>query len=167
LDARTTNAARDIAELVLDREGFRDLAPRHQSAARNADGAYHWLYWWGPAKDGWTKGDGVSVNTPDWQGDGENVALARYRTFDAIAVLCAARRFPGVIADDALLDYFTRAVEEDGLEPFLIPYLRMHKRYPKLNETTVVYHLRVDSQPDWRNAVWSYRLLGQQFAERR
>lgn len=146
-----TLVATDVAELVLDLEGFRDEPPRQAQRPEDC----HWLYWYGPAKTGWSPEDGISVNTPDWYGDGANVALARYRTFDAIAICCLAARFPGLVEGD-VLDHLARGVENEGLEPFLVPYLRRVGRDPRIDWSTASYHLRVDRQTDWRNAVWAY-----------
>ncbi|MBK7551993.1 MAG: hypothetical protein IPI61_10160 [Syntrophaceae bacterium] len=113
----TGQAARGIADFFLTLEGFRSNPPKHDRRFAASEDYFRWYYWWGKAKSGWDSRDGVSVNTPIWKGDGDNIALPRYRTFDAIAVLCAHTQDKPFV-DDSLLFYFASAVERDGLELF-------------------------------------------------
>jgi len=105
------------------------------------------------------------VHTPTWKGDGDNIALPRYRTFDAIAVLCAHTQYKPFI-DSSLLSYFTSAVEQDGLELFLLPYLAGAEKRPQIRRADAIRYLRVDSQPDYRNAMLAYRCLSRDLRSR-
>ncbi|OPY92781.1 MAG: hypothetical protein A4E73_00778 [Syntrophaceae bacterium PtaU1.Bin231] len=153
----TAEAARGIADFFLTLEGFRGNPPKHDRRFEASEDYFRWYYWWGKAKTGWDSREGVSANTPTWRGDGENIALPRYRTFDAIAVLCAHAYKPFV--DPSLLSYFTSAVEGDGLELFLLPYLASAEKRPSICRALAIRYLRVDSQPDYRNAMLAYRSL--------
>lgn len=158
----TLHAAKDITDLFLKLEGFRGNPPKHDVRFATSDNYYLWYYWWGKAKTGWDVSEGVSTHTPTWKGDGDNVALPRYRTFDAIAVICANAKFKGFV-DDALLSYFASAVEKDGLEPFLLPYLESAGKRPSISQDAAVKYLRIDSQPGFRNAMIAYRSISNHF----
>lgn len=154
LGARARDAAIQIAAQVFEYEGFttagaRHLVPRWNSAS--PERYYSWLYWWGPAKAGWGTDAGRSVNSPSWQGEPDNIALARYRTFDAIALLMAREAQPAA-APLPLLLYLKEAVESDGLELFLSPYLRAIGLKPHVSGSLGASYVRADSQPDFRNA---------------
>jgi len=154
----TLNAARDIADLFLKLEGFRGNPSKHDRRFAESDDYFLWYYWWGKAKAGWDGGEGISLHTPVWRGDGNNVALPRYRTFDAIAVLCANERFETFV-DDSVLSYFASAVERSGLELFLLPYLAGADKRPPISQSQAIKNLRVDSQPGYRNAMIAYRVI--------
>jgi hypothetical protein len=158
LPQETIEAARGIAEFFLTLEGFRGNPPKHDRQFESSENYFRWYYWWGKAKTGWDSREGVSVHTPTWRGDGDNIALPRYRTFDAIAVLCAHAQYKPFV-DPSLLSYFAFAVERDGLELFVLPYLAGAEKRPLIRRAHAVRYLRVDSQPDWRNAMLAYRLL--------
>jgi hypothetical protein len=158
----TLHAARNITDLFLKLEGFRGNTPKHDVRFATSDNYYLWYYWWGKAKAGWDVSEGISAHTPTWRGDGNNVALPRYRTFDAIAVICANEKFKG-FADDSLLSYFASAVEQDGLEPFLLPYLASAGKRPSIRQDDAVKYLRIDSQPGFRNAMIAYRSISNHF----
>jgi len=161
----TGQAARGIADFFLTLEGFRSNPPKHDRRFAASEDYFRWYYWWGKAKSGWDSRDGVSVNTPIWKGDGDNIALPRYRTFDAIAVLCAHTQYKPFI-DSSLLSYFTSAVEQDGLELFLLPYLAGAEKRPLIRRAHAIRYLRVDSQPDYRNAMLAYRCLSRDLRSR-
>ena len=158
LPQETLHSARDIANLFLKLEGFRDNPPKHDRRFAASDDYFLWYYWWGKAKAGWDGSEGISTHTPTWRGDGNNVALPRYRTFDAIAVLCAKEKDKAFV-DDALLSYFASAVERDGLELFILPYLAGTDRRPSIRQAQAIKYLRVDSQPCFRNAMIAYRVI--------
>lgn len=163
LDERTREAAIQISRQVLDEEGFVGNNPRHMRPswlAPKPELYYSWYYWWGPAKAGWTKETGISANTPEWKGDGDNIAMARYRTFDAIAALVSGTKQPDVV-DHGLLLYFDEAVERGGLEPFLTPYLMKYGLAPKMTRKVALQYARADSQPDFRNTFWSMYALAE------
>jgi hypothetical protein len=159
------NAATDIADLFLKLEGFRGNPPKHDRSFAESNDYFLWYYWWGKAKAGWDSRQGISINTPTWRGDGKNVALPRYRTFDAIAVLCAEKRYKDFV-DDSLLSYFADAVERDGLELFLLPYLAAFEKRPFIRKSQAIKCLRIDSQPDFRNSMIAYRVVTNIFSSK-
>jgi len=148
----------DISSQVLDFEGFRAPIPKNSYWYANSSGYYEWFYWWGQAKEGWTEAELVSTNTPSWIGDGNNVALPVYRTFDAISILIAGKHFYNFLPT-GVLEYFREGVENGKLELFLIPYLEQYGKTPNVSQELAVKYLRLASQPDLRNAVWSYSYL--------
>ena len=152
------HAARDIADLFLKSEGFRGNPPKHDRRFEASGDYFLWYYWWGKAKTGWDGSEGISLHTPTWRGDGSNVALPRYRTFDAIAVLCTKEKFKTFV-DDSVLSYFASAVERGRLELFLLPYLAGTDRSPPISQSQAIEYLRVDSQPGFRNAMIAYRVI--------
>ena len=162
---KTLNAARDIADLFLKLEGFRRNPPKHDRRFAESDDYFLWYYWWGKAKTGWDRSEDISVHTPSWRGDGNNVAFPRYRTFDAIAVLCANKKYRAFV-DDALLFYFSLAVEVGGLELFLLPYLADTDKRPTIRQSQAIKNLRVDSQPGYRNAMIAYRVISNNLKQR-
>jgi hypothetical protein len=93
------------------------------------------------------------------------VALPRYRTFDAIAVLCAKEKFKTFV-DDSVLSYFASAVERGGLELFLLPYLSGTDKKPPISQSQAIKNLRVDSQPGYRNAMIAYRVISSNLRQR-
>ncbi len=157
-------AAFDISSQVLDLEGFRSFIPKHSQWFSNSSAYYQWHYWWGQAKVGWTEEDGISMNTPVWQGDGDNIALPVYRTFDAITMLIAGKQFENFLPV-GILEYFNDGVEKGELEPFLIPYLESYGKTPDINQEIISKNLRIASQPDFRNAVWAYHYLSKSMKE--
>jgi hypothetical protein len=148
----------DISSQVLDLEGFRRFIPKHSHWFAKSSGYYRWYYWWGPAKEGWAETDNISVNTPSWRGDGDNIALPVYRTFDAITILIAGGHFDNFLPT-GILEYFRNGVEKGELELFIIPYLEQYGKTPNIDEELAIKNLRSASQPDMRNAVWAYRYL--------
>lgn len=148
----------DISSQVLDLEGFRSFIPKHSHWFANSSEYYQWYYWWGQAKEGWSEADNVSINTPTWQGDGNNIALPVYRTFDAITILIAGKQFNNFLPA-GILEYFRDGVEKGELELFLIPYLEQYGKLPDITQALAIKNLRTASQPDMRNAVWAYHYL--------
>ncbi|MCW5898522.1 MAG: hypothetical protein KIT10_04560 [Flavobacteriales bacterium] len=146
-------AADDIVRLLIDRE----LAPRAAHPERFAR-PWFWNYWWGTAKAGWRASDGISKNTPDWPGDGETFALARYRTFDAIAVLLHHRVFREE-RDTAVVRYIHEALLHGGVEPFVLPYLPDPVWANNIPPELLVKYVRFDQQPDLRNAFIAHGLV--------
>lgn len=74
-------------------------------------------YWWGQAYDGWTEAEGVSANTPAYEGD-HIKAVKSFRSIDAMGALAVA----------PTLDRTTRShlessaaalIVEDDLYPFV------------------------------------------------
>lgn len=98
------------------------------------------------------------MHSPEFAGDQDSVALARYRTFDAIAVLVAMRE-GSAPRDAALVRFFRRGVENGELELFLLPYLEALGEKPNLTAVPLAKILRFDSQPDLRNAVAAFTHL--------
>ncbi|MBE7434427.1 MAG: hypothetical protein HS100_10955 [Anaerolineales bacterium] len=148
----------DISSQVLDLEGFRRVIPKHSHWFAKSSGYYQWYYWWGPAKEGWAEADDISVNTPSWRGDGDNIALPVYRTFDAITILIAGKHFNNFLPT-GILEYFRNGIEKGELELFIIPYLEQYGKIPNIDQGLAIKNLRSASQPDMRNAVWAYRYL--------
>ncbi|MHC1783125.1 MAG: hypothetical protein AB9891_10295 [Anaerolineaceae bacterium] len=157
LDVITRQATKDISKQVLDYEGFRSFVPKNSPLNENDPMHYLWYYWWGDAKNGWNAQQNISVNTPDWRGDGNNIARPVYRSFDAIAILIGGEQFGFV--NSQLADYFKNAVENDGLEMFIIPYLSIYNKIPEMNVDIIKKYIRVDEQPDFRNSFWAYKAL--------
>ncbi len=148
----------DISSQVLDLEGFRSFIPKHSQWFANSVEYHHWHYWWGQAKVGWSEADDISINTPVWHGDGDNIALPVYRTFDAITILIAGRQFDNFLPV-GFVEYINDGVEKGELELFLIPYLERYGKTPDINQELISKTLRMSSQPDMRNAVWAYYYL--------
>jgi len=146
-------AADDIVRLLIDRE----LAPRAAHPERFAR-PWYWNYWWGGAKEGWKASDDISKNTPEWPGDAETYALARYRTFDAIAVLLHHKVFPEV-SDTAVVRYLHEALINGGVEPFVLPYLPDPTWAERIPPEMLVKYVRFDQQPDLRNAFIAHGLM--------
>jgi hypothetical protein len=154
--------ARDAVQILLEEEALTGEGLNKRIAAEPSPKAYHWRYWWGKARSGWKPADGVSIHSPEFAGDQDSVALARYRTFDAIAVLVAMRE--GLVPRDAaLVRLFRRAVENGELELFLLPHLEALGEKPSLSAAALARTLRFDSQPDLRNAVAAFTHLAARF----
>jgi hypothetical protein len=160
LNPITLQATKDISQQVLDYEGFRDFIPKNSLFNSKDPLYYQWYYWWGIAKDGWVKEQNISTNTPTWRGDGDNIARPVYRSFDAIAILVGGKHFNFISSD--LLNYFVKAVEDDGLEMFIIPYLDLYNKKPEISRNLAIKYIRVDEQPDFRNSFWAYKSLYKQ-----
>jgi hypothetical protein len=151
-DELKKKVAKDIVNTLIEIE----LKNRVEKNSNN----YYWNYWWGIAKTGWKLSDSISVNTPSWQGDGERVALARYRTFDAIAVMALANGDTAKSYSN-YLNYFTQAVYVGGLELFALPYLLKSKQsidFKKLDDKVLNNALKFDSQPSLRNTLIAWRI---------
>ncbi|MGH1397208.1 MAG: hypothetical protein ACRAVC_24700, partial [Trichormus sp.] len=147
---RTTpyaKAAHDIAQILLDIEGLQDNPPSN----------YTWHYWWGQGRAGWTVEDGISKNRPQYDGD-KSIAHISYRTIDAMAVLTVGRVFPQLVTDE-VLDYFTKAVENDGLYLFTMQELLHYGKQAKISEALAYRYLRMDSAWNLENTIWAYRAL--------
>ena len=153
VEPRHLAAASDVVKLVVERE----LRPR-TGLPDHLRAKWAWNYWWGRAKEGWTEADDVSVNTPVWPGDGETFALARYRTFDAIAVLLADRAIPGSIPPEVVA-YIGDALIEGGVEPFILPYLPSTSVANDIPLKTLRKYIRIDQQPDMRNALLVHGMM--------
>lgn len=153
-DSRHARAARDIVTMLLETERLRDDPP--------AD--YQWHYWWGQARAGWSAADGVSANRPSYAGD-NSMAHISYRTIDAMAVLTVGRAFPEVLTP-GLVDYFKRAVENDGLYLFTCEDLLPIGAVPDVNPALAVRSLRMDSAWELQNASWAYAVIERELRSR-
>lgn len=153
---KTRQAVMDIPRQVLDLEGFSKFPPKHGNWNSDSPEYFEWYYWWGWGKEGWKKSDAISVNTPTWVGDGDNVAIPVYRTFDAMAVLIAGEHSPAMLPD-GIVEYYRRGVEMDGLELFLSPYLARYGKPPEVSAELAGKYLRFAGQPDLRDSLWAYR----------
>ncbi|MBV6450550.1 MAG: hypothetical protein MHPDNHAH_01274 [Anaerolineales bacterium] len=158
LPENVQQAVMDISTQVLEYEGFLDLIPKNSNWYSNSTGYFEWHYWWGQARAGWSETDHVSQNTPAWSGDGDNIALPVYRTFDAIAILVAGEHGAQILPA-GIVEYFRKGVEEDGLELFLSSYLARYGNVPEVSPELAGKYLRFANQPDLRNAIWSYQYL--------
>lgn len=162
LDAECLTECEDIARLVSYLEGFRDKPSCYDRWDDDDGTAYRWGYWWGNAKTGWPATSGISKNTPEWKGNGDNAALARYRTFDSIAMLEVAKHRPRK-GDDVMRDFLFKGVGRNEIEPFLAPFFDgVADAMPMLPRQLAASHARVCSQPDWRNEVWAVWMLATQ-----
>lgn len=158
LPENVQKAVLDISSQVLDYEGFRNFIPKHSIWYSSSPEYFEWFYWWGLPKIGWIEMEDVSQNTPNWHGDGDNVAAPVYRTFDAIAILTAGE-FQESILPKGIIKYFVLGLEKDGLELFLTPYLARYNEKPEISWEVASKNLRVECQSDFRNAVWAYLYL--------
>lgn len=155
---KVRQAVVDIPQQVLDLEGFSGFPPKHDNWNSTSPGYFEWYYWWGWGKAGWKEEDGISVNTPSWKGDGNNVAIPVYRTFDAMAVLIAGEYSPDILPN-GIVEYYRRGVEMDELELFLSPYLARYGKTPEVSAELAGKYLRFAGQPDLRDSLWAYRYL--------
>lgn len=155
---KTRQAVMDIPQQVLDLEGFSGFPAKHGVWNSKSPEYFEWYYWWGWGKAGWKKSDAISVNTPHWAGDGNNVAIPVYRTFDAMAVLIAGEHSPGILPG-GIVEYYRRGVEMDGLELFLSPYLARYGKMPEVSSELAGKYLRFAGQPDLRDSLWAYRYM--------
>lgn len=152
-DELKKKVAKDIVSTLIEIE----LKNRVEKDSDN----YYWNYWWGIAKTGWKLSDSISFNTPSWQGDGERVAIARYRTFDAIAVMALAY-VDSSKSYSNYLNYFTKALYDGGIELFALPYLLKSKQsvdFRKMDNKVIVNALKFDSQPSLRNSLIAWKLI--------
>jgi hypothetical protein len=115
---------------------------------------YKWHYAWGQGFEGWSEKDKISVNRPKY-GGWQWIALPRYRTYDALAVL-EIRRIYQRSSTQLLINYFKRGVEKGALEPFLDRGLRNHNASIELNKDIAVRYIRPHATPDFRNLFWAY-----------
>src|SRR5690606_38544458 len=143
--------ARDVIRLLKEEEGLTGPRLKARLAKASSVDAYEWRDWWGGARDGWTIQDGVSHHTTAVAVDKDSVALARYRTFDAAAILVAMAE-KTLPFDADLVAFLAKGVEIGELELFLVPYLEQVGAVPRLSRARLLENLRFDSQPDIRNS---------------
>jgi hypothetical protein len=158
IDSAAKVTATSCVRIVLEEEGLQGKA-LHLRRNLSDSHRYNWRYWWGRAREGWGPAESPSINTPLFSGDRDSIALARYRTFDALAVALAMQ--VGWIAHDReTLQYFAQGIESGNLELFLSPALVELGVPVSLSPTLLERSLRFDSAPELRNAVLAAVLLG-------
>ncbi|MCX7342390.1 MAG: hypothetical protein NT037_18205 [Hyphomicrobiales bacterium] len=115
-----------------------------------------WQYCAGPCQDGWKSGEGVSVNTPEWEGNKTRTSTAHtsYRAMDARAVLeaMATWKIDG-------LEWFPRyvkgLVERGWLYPMTMAPLAKHGLRPKLGAAEIASFGRSTIPFDVHNQLWA------------
>jgi hypothetical protein len=115
-----------------------------------------WQYCTGPCYDGWKESEGVSVNTPDWEGNKTRTSTAHvsYRTMDARAVLeaKAAWKMDGL---EWFPEYAKGLVERGWLYPMLGAPLTQFNMQPKLSQSSIAVYGRAAIPFDLHNQVWA------------
>lgn len=113
-----------------------------------------WNYWWGQAWDGWTKGDGVSANTPAYDGD----HIPAGKSFRSIDVMSALATAPSLDAATRAHLYSSAAtlVTQDHLYPFVGYELRRAGLDVRLPDEVVRRYLRISSPWEVQSAAWAY-----------
>lgn len=150
-DSTQKSIAQDIVYTLIELE----LEHRY----RNNKEDFYWNYWWGIAKNGWTIKDNISLNTPNWAGDGESVALARYRTFDAISIL--GLKYVKQKNSVELISYLKKATHKGALELFIIPYfIKTNNKFStdKISPHIILHNHKFDSQPSLRNSLIAWMI---------
>lgn len=113
-----------------------------------------WDYWWGQAYDGWRKDEGVSVNTPEYDGD-HLKAAASFRSIDAMSALAAAPML-GPVTRSQLRSSAAALIRKGALYPFVGYELRRAGLEVELPQAVVRRHIRVSSPWELQNAAWVY-----------
>jgi hypothetical protein len=115
-----------------------------------------WKYCRGGCQEGWKESDGVSTNTPNWEGNKTRTDTAHisYRTMDARAVL-ELRRALSLPALDWIPSYFKSLVEEGWLSPWLIASLQESGQTPTLHTGLIALSARAPLAYESPNQVWA------------
>ena len=117
-----------------------------------------WHYSGGDLRDGWTKEQNVSTNTPDWKGDKGNIAHASYRTMDAIAIV-AAYRAGAVDVPGTLLDHLRALVEQGYLLPSASEELFLIGKKPIIPRHIARLHARSILPHQLQSQIWAIGAL--------
>lgn len=142
--ARPRSDARQIVAQFLRR-----VAPDGRLPLRGS-----WDYWWGQAYDGWTEDDGVSVNTPAY--DGDHIAAAKsFRSIDAMSALATAPSLDPTTRAH-LYESAATLVAHDHLYPFVGHELRRAGVDVRLPDEVVRRYLRISSPWEVQSAAWAY-----------
>jgi len=139
--------AKSMVDLFLNNENFYEEFPPN----------YGWHYTWGLGYDGWTKTEGISVNTPDYKGNKNNANIS-YRSMDATAILQTIKLYPEII-DKKIIDYFTEAVEMNELRPYITALLQTYGRKPKPPLKTSSKYVRARAPHMLQDSFWVYSFL--------
>ncbi|MBL8342011.1 MAG: hypothetical protein JNL30_11125 [Rubrivivax sp.] len=112
-----------------------------------------WDYWWGRAYDGWTAGDGYSVNTPSYPGD-RIKAWISFRTIDALALVCGAERTSDGVAQRSRASV-AQLASRGQLYPFANRALVGPTAAIHLGQGPAAQYARVSAPWELANAPWS------------
>lgn len=146
-DARLADDAdRMIARLLADE--------------RIAEGVETWRYGAGRLREGWQRGDLVSVNTPSWGGNKTTTETAHvsYRSMDAMALLAALRAGRKVVPP-GLVAHVRKLTEEGWLYPFTAEELILHGAPPRLSHRIARVHARSVLPWQVQSQVWALAAL--------
>ena len=117
-----------------------------------------WPYWWGKARDGWTKDEDVSINRPEYPGD-RLTAWISFRSIDVMAVLGSGAQIKKA-ASRKLSDSIARLIDAGLVYPFVASaYLKLGEPLPLPNPTVARSYARMASPIDLRNAVYAHFAL--------
>lgn len=112
-----------------------------------------WRYWWGLGDRGWTRDQGVSLNTLEYVGNAGSLADITYRSMDASAMLALERHRAGSLAD-GLKDHLHGLVEQGWLLPWVAGSFPDDRTRPKLGPAVLRRHARAAVAWELQGQVW-------------
>lgn len=116
-----------------------------------------WRYWWGLGDNGWKSNQGISLNTPDYQGNLGAIAHITYRSMDAKAVLQLQRKVGGV--DSLLLEHIRKLVSVGLLLPDVNEYLSYMGSPERLKTFVARRYARSTAAWELQSQVWALHSL--------
>ncbi len=123
-----------------------------------------WRYWWGRGRDGWSRINSPSLNTPVWQGDAAGMDLAHitYRSIDAAALLLLHSRTGNTLTSQEVA-HFRRLVEQGWLLPQVSEYLEGLGERVIFSEDVAKRNSRSAQAWQIQSQIWALRsVLAQQ-----
>jgi hypothetical protein len=123
-----------------------------------------WNYCAGLCQQGWNAADGISTNTPNWEGNKTRTSAAHtsYRSMDARAVLEAQALWN--LDDLSWFSGYARDLVQRGwLYPMVAAPLSQHGARPTLGAAVQMRHGRSALPYEVHNQIWALDALGRTF----
>jgi len=134
---------------VLVRQEFTDKDPKTWRYAGNVFDA------------GWTRHDGISINTPSWKGNRKALAHITYRTMDARAVLALERQKPGSV-ERALIAHFRELTRTGWLLPAMNEvFAKSEQGTVQISTDVAKRYARANAPWELQSSVWALNQLAQ------
>lgn len=116
-----------------------------------------WRYWWGRAREGWTRQSDLSTNTPEYAGD-KLFAWISFRSIDVMSVLAARDHVPSA-ATSRLRASIADLVAQGLVYPFVAASFANREEVPLANPAAALAYARMTAPSDLRSTVWALYAL--------